>query len=127
MKPSFNFEPGAPVDSGWARGAVSAQSHVNRVSIPPMRQATLLGLLVLAATLSFAQGLELPARWEYSAPLIFPEVRDGELIRASNDETLTVDPEDLRFLLQGMLEADKSGKGYGAFSWRLGLLTPKSR
>mgnify|MGYP001820839816 CR=1 FL=1 len=22
---------------------------------------------------------------------------------------------------------DKTGKGYGAFSWRLGLLTPKSR
>jgi len=213
---------------------VSAQSHVNRVSIPPMRQASLLGLLVLAATLSSAQGLELPARWEYSAPLISPEVRDvepsraqkdptvvfhegrwhvfmtvklpgrsaiehcsferwedandctrtllavsdsdyfcaaqvfyfrpdrkwylvyqmgvegremmwvaystttdiadpascvshGELIRASNDETLTVDPEDLRFLFQGMLEANKSGKGYGAFSWRLGPLTPKSR
>jgi len=52
-------------------------------------------------------------------------VSHGELIRHSNDDTLTVDPGNLRFLFQGMLEKDKSGKGYGAFRWRIGLLSPK--
>jgi hypothetical protein len=51
-------------------------------------------------------------------------VSHGELIRDSNDQTLTVDPKKLQFLFQGMLETSKSGKGYGAFQWRIGLLTP---
>lgn len=51
-------------------------------------------------------------------------VSHGELLRAGYDETLTVDPQHLRFLFQGMLEKDKRGKSYGAFTWRLGLLTP---
>lgn len=50
-------------------------------------------------------------------------VSHGELVRAGNDETLTVDPRQLRFVFQGMLEKDKTGKGYGQFSWRIGLLT----
>ena len=51
-------------------------------------------------------------------------VSHGELIRASNDETLTINPNNLQFLFQGMLDKDKSRKGYGDFNWRLGLLTP---
>jgi len=51
-------------------------------------------------------------------------VSHGELLRDSVDQTLTVDPNRLRFLFQGMLDKEKSGKGYGAFSWRLGILTP---
>jgi len=51
-------------------------------------------------------------------------VSHGELIRDSNDQTLTVDPRNLKFVFQGMLEKDKSGKGYGAFQWRIGILTP---
>ena len=51
-------------------------------------------------------------------------VSHGELIRAGVDQTLTVDPKNLRFVFQGMLDADKSGKGYGQFSWRIGMLTP---
>ena len=51
-------------------------------------------------------------------------ISHGELVRASNDQRLTVDPGDLRFLFQGMLETDKSGKGYGQFGWRLGMLKP---
>ena len=55
-------------------------------------------------------------------------VSHGELIRDGIDQTLTVDPHDLRFVFQGMLDRDKRGKGYGAFSWRIGILTPqKSR
>lgn len=51
-------------------------------------------------------------------------VSHGELLRDSNDETLTVDPTKLRFLFQGMWDKDKAGSAYGQFQWRLGLLTP---
>jgi hypothetical protein len=51
-------------------------------------------------------------------------VSHGELIRDSNDQTLTIDPAQLRFVFQGMLEKDKSGKPYGQFPWRIGILTP---
>ncbi|MFO8013740.1 MAG: non-reducing end alpha-L-arabinofuranosidase family hydrolase [Phycisphaerae bacterium] len=54
-------------------------------------------------------------------------VSHGELLREGHDQTLTVDPARLRLLLQGMLEKDKAGKGYGQFSWRIGLLTPAER
>ena len=51
-------------------------------------------------------------------------VSHGELIRAGNDQTLTVDPGNLRFVFQGLLEKDKAGKGYGKWPWRIGILTP---
>jgi hypothetical protein len=51
-------------------------------------------------------------------------VSHGELIRRGCDETLTVDPENLRFVFQGMWDRHKSGKGYGQFQWRIGMLTP---
>jgi hypothetical protein len=51
-------------------------------------------------------------------------ISHGELVRDSNDQTLTIDPNNLRFVFQGMLDKDKTGKGYGQFSWRLGMLTP---
>ena len=51
-------------------------------------------------------------------------ISHGELIRDGYDETLTLDPGDLRFLFQGMLDKDKGGKGYGQFQWRLGMLKP---
>jgi hypothetical protein len=51
-------------------------------------------------------------------------VSHGELIRDGFDETLTVDPANLRFVFQGMLEQDKAGKSYGQFPWRIGILTP---
>jgi hypothetical protein len=47
----------------------------------------------------------------------------GELLRESNDETLTVDPSRLRFLIQGVTDAEREGKKYGEIPWRLGLLT----
>ncbi len=51
-------------------------------------------------------------------------VSHGELIRDGYDEHLIVDPQRLQFVFQGMLDADKSGKGYGQFQWRIGILTP---
>ena len=53
-------------------------------------------------------------------------VSHGELIRDGYDQTLTVDPEDLRFIFQGMWDKDKSGRGYGKFQWRIGMLRPVS-
>jgi hypothetical protein len=51
-------------------------------------------------------------------------VSHGELVRDGFDESLTIDPNNLRFIFQGMLDKDKSGRGYGAFQWRIGMLTP---
>lgn len=51
-------------------------------------------------------------------------VSHGELIRDGFDQTLTVDPNSLKFVFQGMLDENKSGKGYGQFQWRIGMLTP---
>ena len=51
-------------------------------------------------------------------------VSHGELIRDGVDETLTIDPDNLRFIFQGMLDKDKARKGYGQFQWRIGMLTP---
>jgi hypothetical protein len=51
-------------------------------------------------------------------------VSHGELIRDGVDQTLTVDPAQLRFVFQGMLERDKADVSYGRFSWRIGILTP---
>ena len=51
-------------------------------------------------------------------------ISHGELIRYGYDETLMVDPSELQFIFQGMLEKDKSGVGYGQYQWRIGMLTP---
>jgi len=51
-------------------------------------------------------------------------VSHGELVRDGYDQTLTIDPDNLRFVFQGMWDKDKSGRGYGQFQWRIGTLTP---
>jgi tetratricopeptide (TPR) repeat protein len=51
-------------------------------------------------------------------------VSHGELIRDGIDQTLTVDPNNLKFVFQGMLDEHKSGHSYGQFQWRIGMLTP---
>lgn len=51
-------------------------------------------------------------------------VSHGELIRDGYDQTMTVDPDNLQFLFQGIWDKEKTGNAYGQFSWRLGLLTP---
>ena len=63
------------------------------------------------------------------APGVAPwtdNISHGELIRDGIDQTLTVAPDNLRLLFQGMLEKDKRAKGYGQFQWRLGMLKPLS-
>ncbi|NLY00501.1 MAG: glycosyl hydrolase family 62 [Rhodopirellula sp.] len=51
-------------------------------------------------------------------------VSHGELIRDGYDQTMTVDPANLRFVFQGMFDEHKAGKSYGQFSWQIGMLTP---
>ena len=51
-------------------------------------------------------------------------ISHGELIRDGYDQTLTVDPDNLRLVFQGMFDKDKARKGYGQFQWRIGRLTP---
>lgn len=48
----------------------------------------------------------------------------GELLRDGFDQTLTVDPSNIRLLFQGVSDQDKAGKKYGEIPWRLGILSP---
>ena len=52
-------------------------------------------------------------------------ISHGELLRVGGDETLTVDPADLRFLIQGVTQKRRAGKKYGEIPWQLGILTPR--
>jgi len=52
-------------------------------------------------------------------------VSHGELIRDGVDETLTVDPANLRMVFQGMWDKHKRARKYGQFQWRIGMLTPR--
>jgi hypothetical protein len=52
-------------------------------------------------------------------------ISHGELLRAGHDQRLEVDPTDLRFVFQGVLDRDRQGRGYGEIPWRLGLLRPE--
>jgi len=54
-------------------------------------------------------------------------ISHGELVRSSNDERLEVDPADLRFVFQGVLEGERRGKKYGEIPWRLGMLEQKDK
>lgn len=49
-------------------------------------------------------------------------ISHGELLRDGYDERLEVDPANLRFLFQGVLERDRQGKPYGQIPWKLGIL-----
>jgi hypothetical protein len=49
-------------------------------------------------------------------------ISHGELLRIAADEHLEVDPANLRFLIQGVRDADRKDKPYGQIPWSLGLL-----
>ena len=49
-------------------------------------------------------------------------ISHGELIRSSNDETLEVDPTNLRFIFQGVDSEGYKGNKYGSIPWKIGIL-----
>jgi hypothetical protein len=49
-------------------------------------------------------------------------ISHGELIRSGQDETLEIDPNDLRFVFQGVDDEGYKGNRYGSIPWRIGLL-----
>ncbi len=51
-------------------------------------------------------------------------ISHGELLRAGYDEKLLVDPDNLRFLFQGVTDRARAGKSYGQIPWKLGILQP---
>ncbi|MHC4557321.1 MAG: non-reducing end alpha-L-arabinofuranosidase family hydrolase [Planctomycetota bacterium] len=51
-------------------------------------------------------------------------ISHGELLRAGYNEKLQVEPDNLRFLFQGVLDCQRNGKSYGQIPWQLGILTP---
>ncbi|MBW8041781.1 MAG: alpha-L-arabinofuranosidase [Planctomycetes bacterium] len=51
-------------------------------------------------------------------------ISHGELLRAGYNEKLEVDPDNLRFLFQGVADPQRLRKSYGRIPWRLGILEP---
>ncbi len=49
-------------------------------------------------------------------------ISHGELLRSGADETLQIDPADVRMLFQGASDAEYRDNPYGKIPWRLGLL-----
>lgn len=56
-------------------------------------------------------------------PLWTSNISHGELLRSGIDERLEVDPEQPRFLFQGVSDENRKGKSYGDIPWKLGLLS----
>jgi hypothetical protein len=49
-------------------------------------------------------------------------ISHGELLRTSVDETMEIDPANVRFLFQGASDSEYRGNPYGKIPWRLGIL-----
>ena len=102
---------------GWMVGAV-------------MVVAAVLAAVVVGGTAAFGD-LKPPLAGEVNvrqaAPPWAGNISHGELLRTGFDETLTVDPANLRFLIQGVTQKARAGKKYGDIPWRLGLLTRAAR
>lgn len=67
------------------------------------------------------------ANVQHPTPRWTDSISHGELIRAGFDERLDVDPENLQFVFQGVLDKDRAGKPYGQIPWRLGILEPPTQ
>ncbi len=63
---------------------------------------------------------------EHPDPRWTDSISHGELLRDGYDERLVVDPQQLRFVYQGVLDRDRGGKPYGQIPWRLGILEAKA-
>jgi hypothetical protein len=56
------------------------------------------------------------------SPAWTASISHGELLRATVDERMEIDPANLRFIFQGASEQHYRGTNYGGIPWRLGLL-----
>jgi len=68
-----------------------------------------------------------PVNTQPAGPRWTDSFSHGELIRDGFDQTLTVDPAEIRLLFQGVSDQDKAGKKYGDIPWRLGILSPAGK
>ncbi|MHC4540666.1 MAG: non-reducing end alpha-L-arabinofuranosidase family hydrolase [Planctomycetota bacterium] len=68
-----------------------------------------------------------PVNTQPTGPRWTDSFSHGELIRNGFDQTLTVDPAQIRLLFQGVSDQDKAGKKYGQIPWRLGILSPAEK
>ena len=66
------------------------------------------------------------ANVEPMGPRWTDSISHGELIRAGVDQRLEVDPANLRFVFQGVSDADRAGRAYGDIPWRLAILEPQA-
>jgi hypothetical protein len=62
--------------------------------------------------------------FDVCAPGWSQDISHGEMIRDGYDETLTVDPCNLRFLYQGVLTSKRNNSNYSQIPWQIGLLAP---
>src|SRR4051812_4920570 len=58
-------------------------------------------------------------------PVWIDQISRGEVLRASYDQRMEVDPLHIRFLFAAIDEYDKTDRGYGQIPWRIGLLEPQ--
>jgi hypothetical protein len=61
---------------------------------------------------------------QQSQPQWTDAISHSELLRAGYDQRLEVEPDNLRFVFQGVSDQQRSGKAYGQIPWRLGILRP---
>lgn len=55
------------------------------------------------------------------------DISHGEMLRAGHDQTLAVDPCNMRYLFQGADPMAETGGDYNRIPWRLGLLTQRAQ
>jgi len=63
----------------------------------------------------------------YLGPQWTDSFSHGEFLRAGYDETLEIDPSDLRILFQGVKGGTQPDENYGTIPWKLGILFPQER
>ena len=63
-----------------------------------------------------------PQNVRYIGPHWTDSFSHGEFLRAGHDETIAIDPDNLRILFQGVKTGTEPDENYGKIPWKLGLL-----
>ena len=64
-----------------------------------------------------------PSNVSFGATSWTIDISHGEMIRSGYDETLAVEPCNMRYLFQGADPTANNGGDYNKIPWRIGLLT----